>query len=411
MRIDVHYWRHWWSVHLAWWANDTVLLFRRTFQEFREDYCTQLAAGISYYVLFSIFPMTIFVVSISGLVLTDDSIRADVIERLFEVLPLSDGEGREDLEKAIDGVATSLSAIGLISVFGLLWAASGMMGAIRHGLDMAWDTDFRRPFLRAKLVDLFMVTAVGLLVGLSIGATVFLQVARRVSDSLASNLGALGEGATLAFEAVALFIPLTISFVAFLFIYKVVPSVRTRWVAIWPGALLAAVLFEVVKNGFAFYLRNFGNYDAVYGSLGAVVAFLFFVFVSANILLLGAEMAAEWPRVVHGHYDKELDRGAAFRASRWRSFIAIAGGLVRSDKDTPDAVADTGVRAERRQRRLDAVQDRTGRRAGEVPDAAEVPDAGEVSPDPAGRPNPAEEPEPPEGGTAPSDGEQPSPPS
>jgi len=181
MRIDVHYWRHWWSVHLAWWANDTVLLFRRTFQEFREDYCTQLAAGISYYVLFSIFPMTIFVVSISGLVLTDDSIRADVIERLFEVLPLSDGEGREDLEKAIDGVATSLSAIGLISVFGLLWAASGMMGAIRHGLDMAWDTDFRRPFLRAKLVDLFMVTAVGLLVGLSIGATVFLQVARRVS--------------------------------------------------------------------------------------------------------------------------------------------------------------------------------------------------------------------------------------
>ncbi|HJN91733.1 MAG TPA: YihY/virulence factor BrkB family protein [Dehalococcoidia bacterium] len=378
MRIDLHYWQHWWAVHLAWWSKDIVVLLRRTFQEFREDHCTQLAAGISYYVLFSIFPLTILAVSISGLVLTDDSIRADVVEELFEILPLSDGEGREDLERAIDGVATGLSAIGLFSILGLLWAASGMMGAIRHGLDMAWDTDFRRPFLRAKLIDLFMVTAVGLLVGLSIATTFFLQVARRVSDSLSSHLGPLGDGAAVGFEVLAIFVPLIISFVAFLFIYKVVPSVRTRWGEIWPGALLAAVLFELVKNGFALYLRYFGNYDAVYGSLGAVVAFLFFVFVGANILLLGAEMAAEWPRVIHGHYDASLDHEGGLKSSRWRSILAAATGLVRADEDAPDAVEDTGERTARRQRRFDEIQDRTLRRPASAPEAPEPDDeAGE----------------------------------
>ena len=357
MRFDPFYWRHWWAVHLSWWASDARLVFSRTAQEFRDDYCTQLAAGISYYVIFSIFPLAILAVSITGLILTNDEIRADVVNELFEVLPLSDDQGREDLERAVDSVATSLSVVGLLSIFGLLWAASGMMGAIRHALDEAWDTHYRRPFLRAKIVDLLMVTAVALLIGLSIGATVFLQVARRVSDTLSDWLGPLGEGAALGVEVVAVLLPLSLSFATFMFIYKVVPSVRTRWTEIWPGALLAAILFEVVKNGFAFYLRNFGNYDAVYGSLGAALAFLFFVFVSSNILLLGAEMAAEWPRVIHGHYDADLDRKGPAGPLRGR-VRGVLSGLLHGGP-APHSVEDTGERAARSARRIDEVRRRT----------------------------------------------------
>jgi membrane protein len=359
MRFDLRYLRHWWAVHLRWWRDDARLLMRRTLDEFRDDYCTQLAAGISYYVLFSIFPLTILAVSISGLILTNDSIRDDVVEELFDVLPLSQDEGREDLERAVDSVATGLSAIGLISIFGLLWAASGMMGAVRHALDEAWDLHYRRPFLRAKMIDLLMVTAVGLLVGLSIASTIFLQVARRVSDGVSDFLGPLGAGADVSIEIVAVLVPLTVSFAAFGFIYKVLPSVRTRWREIWPGALLAALLFEVIKNGFAFYLRNFGNYDAVYGSLGAVLAFLFFVYVSSNILLLGAEMASEWPRVMHGHYDKGLARGEGGpSAPRSRRILAGLLGLVRTEEEAPDAVEDRGAGAVRRERRMDEVRRR-----------------------------------------------------
>jgi uncharacterized BrkB/YihY/UPF0761 family membrane protein len=67
-------------------------------------------------------------------------------------------------------------------------------------------------------------------------------------------------------------------------------------------------LFEVAKNGLALYLRRFADYDRVYGSLGAVVAFLLFVYVGANVVLFGAEIASEWPRIIHGHYDEELER-------------------------------------------------------------------------------------------------------
>ena len=78
-------------------GGDVRLLFRRTAQEFLDDHCTQLAAGIAYYVLFSIFPLAILLVSISGLLLTDDRLRADVVDEIFRSLPLSEGEGRDDL--------------------------------------------------------------------------------------------------------------------------------------------------------------------------------------------------------------------------------------------------------------------------------------------------------------------------
>ena len=350
------------------------MLVRRSVAEFGDDHCTQLAASISYYVLFSIFPIAILAVAVSGLILTDDSLRQDVIDDLFNALPLSEDEGREDLERAVNGVATGLSAIGLISIVGLLWSASGMMGALRHALNQAWDTDYRRPFLRAKGIDLLMVVAVGMLLILSIGSTIFLQVARRVSGDVSDWLGPAGSGATFAFELVVVLVPLLFTFSTFMLIFKFIPNVHTRFRYIWPGALVAAVLFELVKNGFAIYLSNFGNYDAVYGSLGAVVAFLFFVFLSANIVLFGAEVAAEWPRVIHGHYDAELARTGG-NAPLWRRVLSTSVGLVRSAEPLPDHIPNPADGHTRAQLRVDEIQRRVygTRRAGQAPDTA-VPD-------------------------------------
>ena len=222
--------------------------------------------------------------------------------------------------------------------------------------------------LHGKLVDFVMVLSLGMLVGLSVGTTIFLQVARRVSDDLSDALGPLGSGATLSLELVALFVPMLISFATFMVLFKVVPSVRTRYRSIWPGALLAAVLFEAVKNGFAIYLREFGNYDAVYGSLGTVVAFLFFVYISANVMLLGAEMAAEWPRVIHGHYDDIAERAvqqsgdAKPREPFWRRLRDATTGLVRGDERAPDHIEDMAGLDARRRRKADEIARRVGSR-------------------------------------------------
>lgn len=366
--------RHWWAVHLRWWGGDTRLLLRRTFAEYSDDHCAALAASISYYVFFSIFPLAILFVSISGLVLTNDSVRAGVVDDIFDFLPLSEDEGRADLETAIDGVATSLSIIGLVSVFGLLWAASGMMGSLRHALNQAWDIDFRRPFLRGKFFDLLMVMGAGGLIMLSIASTIFLQVARRVSDGVADFLGPLGAGTAFSFELFAVVVPFLFSLATFMFIFKIIPNVRTRFRDIWPGALLSALLFELVKNGFAVYLRYFGDYDAVYGSLGAVIAFLFFIYISASIVLLGAEMAAEWPRVMHGHYDKSLAPAAVGPSAPLRRRVKTGlAGLIRHTEEMPEHIADTSRGDARRQRRADLVDAR--RRAA---DAGESVDNGEI---------------------------------
>ena len=372
MHLNADSWRHW-ARRLGWFGGDALLLFRRTAQEFAADRCTQLAAAVAYYVLFSIFPLAILLVSISGLLLTDDRLRADVVDEIFLALPLSEGEGRDNLESAVDGIATGFSLIGLVAILGLVWSATMMMGAIRQALNQVWGVPHRYPLLKGKLLDLTLVFSVGVLISASISATVLLQVARNLSDGLSDALGPLGVGAGGAVEVLAILVPLLISFGTFAALYKYVPRVRTHFRHVWPGALLAAVLFELLKNGFAIYLRFFGDYDAIYGSLGAVVIFLFFVYLSAVAMLIGAEMAAEWPRVSHGHYDAGVAPvGAGPRVPWYRRALAAVAGLVASAAPAPAHVDDADARARRARREAEAAGG--GADAPEPPDPTDPPD-------------------------------------
>ena len=337
---------------MTWALHDARTLAKRTVSEFFDDHCTQLAASMSYYILFSIFPLAILLVSIAGLILTDDALRERVVDALLEALPVSSGAAREDLESLIDPIAQGRSAVGLLSILGLLWGASGMMGALRFSLNTAWDHEYRRPFVRGKLVDFGLVLGVGGLLALSIGATLLLQVARNVSVDIADALGPFGSGASALVTVIALLAPFLLTTTTFVLVFKLVPSVRVRTRDALAGALLSAVLFELLKNGFAWYLSNFSNYDAVYGSLGATIALLFFIYLSACVMLLGAELAAEWPRVLHGHYDAELDSVTGGRTGPWyqRALLA-ATGLVLEEDDTPEATPDPEASAAREGRR------------------------------------------------------------
>ncbi|MDE2966748.1 MAG: YihY/virulence factor BrkB family protein [Chloroflexota bacterium] len=346
-------WRRWLVLHLGWWRTDLQLLAKRSVSEFLDDHCAQLAASMSYYVFFSLFPLAILVVSIAGVLLTDDGLREEVVDGLFELLPLQSGAGKEDLEELIEPIADGRSAVGVISILGLIWAATGMMSALRFSLDTAWDLEFRRPFVRGKLVDLGLVLGVGGLLTISIGATAVLQVGRDVSDSVADSLGPFGSEASGLFRLFAVLLPFLLTWTTFTIIYKVVPSVTTRIRDVVAGALVGALLFEALKHGFAFYLRNFSNYDAVYGSLGAAIALLFFVYLAACVLLFGAEIAAEWPRVMYGHYDDEDDEAEEETGPttlRERVRQAAARQLIH-DQPIPTNAPDEGARTARQERR------------------------------------------------------------
>jgi membrane protein len=243
--------------------------------------CPQLAAAISYHVLFSIFPLALVIAAITGLVLQDDSLRQRVTDNLIDALPLT-AHANGQLSDAIKGASAPSAAVGLIGIVGLIWSAAGMMASIRIGLTAAWGRG-RRQYVRGKLVDLVMLTGVGLLVLITVGITVLQQLLPRLGRGL---------GYGLLDDMVSIGLGFGVSLLLFSALYRLVPPGRPRLASVLPAAAMAAVGLELLKQGYALYLANFADYSVVYGSLGAVIAFLFFVYLAASLLLFGAELGA-----------------------------------------------------------------------------------------------------------------------
>jgi membrane protein len=258
------------------------------------DGCPQHAAAIAYHVLFSVFPFLLLLVSILGLVLQDDSVRDEVIGWIAEAIPLSE-QANFDLERAVAGLATPLSAAGLVAFLLLLWSASGLSAAVQAALNRIWRIERGRPPARAKLFDFAIVGAAGIVVLVSFALTIVVRVVENATETAAEDLGALDDVLTAAGAASEILIPFALTFATFVLVYRYVPARAPRVRDVWVGALLAAIAFEAVKTGFAFYLANFSRYNVIYGSLGAAVAFLFFVYLGASLFLFGAEVAAAWP--------------------------------------------------------------------------------------------------------------------
>jgi membrane protein len=282
-----------------------VRLTQRAVAEYVDDRGPQLAASIAYHVLFSIFPLAIVLTGVFGLVVHLAGVEADVIGTLVRNVPLS-ASGEEDLRRLLEGVTSGYSALGLLGAVGLVWAASGMMAAVRVALNAAWDVEKARPFLRGKLIDVGLVVAVALGALASIVATVTVRAA---SDAAGSWLGVdLSSG--WASWALGVVFPFATAFATVLLLYRFVPAVDVPASPTWQVAGGVALAFVALQNVFALYVRGFANYNAVYGSLGAVIACMFFVYLSASIFLLGAELASEWPRLRRAYSLGEAQQAA-----------------------------------------------------------------------------------------------------
>lgn len=268
-----------------------------TGKKFGRDNCSQLAAAITYYVVFSTFPLLIFVAAIAGLFL-NTSVQHDVVTEVLKQIPLNDTEGRTDVEDAVRSISGANGrALGFAGLLGLLWAGSGMFNAIRRALNIIYrDPDYSRPWFQQKAVDLTLVLGLGSLFLASVAATAALRVTENRSEDLAW-FGNLSEDAGVLWTFASYAIPLVFSFVAFVFAYTIVPSRNRNLGNAWPGAAVAALLFEIVKFGFSFYVTHFKDFDLVFGSLGAIVTFMFWVYLSSQIMLLGAEVATVYPQV------------------------------------------------------------------------------------------------------------------
>ena len=278
-------------------ASFAVRLMVRTIKEMSADDATHMAAGVSYYALFSLFPLFLFLIAALSWVLETDNIRLKLIDAFSDYFP-----GSTQLINAnLEAVLKVRGALGVFGLLGLLWSGSAVFGGVSRAVNRAWDVHVDRPFFISKPRQLAMALGVGLLffVSLSVG------VLARAAGSL---FGADGEGNTsmLAWSAPVILrtSSLVITAAMFLLMYKFMPNTRTYWHYIWPGAVVAAVLFELAKNLFVLSVSRFANFENVYGTLTPVIVLSLWTYVSGLILIFGAELSSEYGRLRRG-----LERG------------------------------------------------------------------------------------------------------
>lgn len=251
-------------------------------QHYFADRCPQYAAAIAYRVLFSIAPLAIVLVSIFGLVLQDDAIRHDVVNTIVDALPVSVA-GRKDVEKAVTAIATPASAAGLISLVVFAWAATGMMAAIRAGLETAMGVTVSRPLARGKVVDLILIVGAAALVIVTAGLAALGELVQRATSSTVAG-GFLRLGTFL------------ISIGVILLVYRFVPARGLRFRDGLLGAIVTALLLQLISFASALIFERTTRLSVVYGSLTAALVFLYSIYLYASALLLGAEAAAAWSR-------------------------------------------------------------------------------------------------------------------
>ncbi len=301
------------------------IVLKHMYLSFGRDDCLQLAAAISYYVLFSIAPLAIFTISVLGFVLNSDHIRNQLVNRILDVVPLTQTEGRAAVEHALENVKRISGPVAAAGLVATLWTSSAVFASIRKSLNRIWAVTEHRPYAQQKLVDILQV---GMLATMLLASLILTGVLRTIRSLNPVSAGPLAYRSPI-WEIPSLLLPAVLSFATFLLLYRVVPAVRPRWRDVIPGALVATLLFEALKNSFAFYVANFNNFDLVYGSLAGVLLFLFYTYLSSNILLVGAEISKTLQRYHLGELDSEIYPTGPQTTVATRALRAVKGLFVR----------------------------------------------------------------------------------
>lgn len=261
----------------------------RTFHGVNDKNLFLIAGGVTYYVLLALFPALVALVSLYGLAFNPSAVETQV-NAMSGVLPSSARElvGTE-LHQIVSASGGALSTGAIIGVLFALWTASRGMSGMMSAMDVAYGETETRSFIRFNLVALGMTFA--LIVG---GLLAIVLVA--VVPAVVRSLSSVGGGGIVKWVVVIGEWPLLMIVIMSLLalLYRYAPDrhpPRWRWVT--PGAIAGTVLWIIGSILFSVYVANFSNYNATYGSLGAVVVLLTWLYLSAFVVLLGAEINAE----------------------------------------------------------------------------------------------------------------------
>ncbi|ATB40559.1 hypothetical protein CYFUS_006008 [Cystobacter fuscus] len=247
--------------------------------EYLNDNVSNVAGAVTFAALLAIFPFLLFLVALAGFII-DPAQAQLLIQELGKVAPAA---VTEILGQRINDLASS-NSVGLLTVGGLgaVWAASGGVVALMDALNTVYDVKESRPFWKTRGIAI-LVTLCGAL--LSILASAAMVATPAVAHWLGEPLGTLVMWLRLPFAGLVMMLVWAI-------IYYVLPDVEQDFKFITPGSVVGVVLWLLASFGFSVYVRNFSSYDVSYGALGGVIVLLMWMWISSQVILLGAEINA-----------------------------------------------------------------------------------------------------------------------
>jgi membrane protein len=266
-------------------------VIRRTVERFTKERGAEAAAGLAYYAFFSIFPMLLVFIVVGSFFVDRTVVQAQLLEILQGVIP----GAKEVVIENIDRVLELRSAVTLVALISLIWSATSVFNILAKNINRAFPKAGNLNFLKGRVMGFFMFFALGLLMLLTFASSTMIGLIPSINIPL--NGKALHE--TLLWRIISLSVPVLLNMFLFWAIYHWVPIVSvSRWASLI-GSLIAGILWQLLNRGFTWYLSSgLSKYRLIYGSLGTVVALLFWIYLTGMIILLGAHLTASIQQLI-----------------------------------------------------------------------------------------------------------------
>jgi membrane protein len=259
---------------------------RRAVSSFNDQRGAEAAAALAYYAFLSLFPLLVFLVAAASLLLRREDVYNQLRILLRDVFPLPS----KLLATNLDEVLSLSAPVGVFALITLLWSAIGFFSALSFNLTRAWPDARMRSMLQHRVMGL----AIALIVLALFVASVVLSVGTSLLPRVPLIIPAVDQLiSSRQWPVLSGFLPWFVSFLLFLALYRWVPNTKVRWRAALVGALVASLAWQLVTEGFSWYLASgLARYEVIYGSLGGVVALLFWVYLSNMIALFCAHLTS-----------------------------------------------------------------------------------------------------------------------
>lgn len=247
-----------------------------------KDYGTRQAAALSYYAVFSVFPLTLLLVVVISQVVGPTVAREQIVQGLILFLPEENDTitlFQDSIEKALE----QNTSFGLLAVVGLTWSALGLFSNLTSALDRIFQVPASRSMWTQRVLAFIMTLALILLIIMSFITSGMLRLVDVFFLSTPSIWIRIGT----------LFLPFGLNMVIFVLLFRYVPAREVDWDAVWPAAIFGSVALELLKAGFAWYLTELAAFQIVYGSIATVIVLMLWAYLAASVFLISAEICSQ----------------------------------------------------------------------------------------------------------------------